>query len=68
MYLEDVTEVNEHVAGALGPAGDVHTGRDHVGALTAPGEEQEQEQEQEQEGQGRKDEKQEEHLEEKKLA
>ena len=36
-YLEDITEVYEHVAGALGPAGDVDTGRDHVGALTAPG-------------------------------
>ena len=35
--LENITEVNEHVAGALRPAGDVHAGSDDVGALPPPG-------------------------------
>ena len=37
VHLEDVAEVNQHVAGALRPAGDVQTGGDDVGALPAPG-------------------------------
>ena len=38
VHLENVTEVYQHVTGPLGPAGDVQTGRDHVGALPAAGE------------------------------
>ena len=38
VHLEDVAEVDEHVTGALSPAGDVQTGSDHIGALPAPGE------------------------------
>ena len=36
--LEDVAEVNEHVTGALRPAGDVQTGSDHIRTLPASGE------------------------------
>ena len=36
--LEDVAEVYEHVTGALGPAGDVQAGSDHVRTLPASGE------------------------------
>jgi hypothetical protein len=36
VHLEDVAEVDEHVAGALGPAHDVDAGRDDVGALPPP--------------------------------
>ena len=38
VHLEDVAEVDEHVAGALRPAGDVQTGGDHIRALPASGE------------------------------